>query len=174
MQVLYFFGESKAVSNTEHNKQEPVFRPAVASDGPAVTKLVFDVLAEYGLKHDPEGADADLKDICKSYHESGGAFFVLEGSDVGIVGSYGLYKLDERTCELRKMYLRADYRSRGWGRQMMQRAIDEARGLDFTRIILETASVLTEAIALYERFGFVRYETGHLSERCVQACIAEL
>ena len=39
---------------------------------------------------------------------------------------------------------------------------------------LETASVLKEAIALYESYGFVEYEPDHLSARCDQAYFLQL
>jgi hypothetical protein len=38
----------------------------------------------------------------------------------------------------------------------------------------ETASVLREAVALYERYGFRRYEPGHLAARCDAAYYLDL
>jgi hypothetical protein len=39
---------------------------------------------------------------------------------------------------------------------------------------LETASVLTEAIALYRRFGFSPAPRKHLASRCDQAWVLDL
>ena len=52
-------------------------RPATNEDRAAVEKLVFGVLAEYGLKSDPAGTDSDLHEIQSTYHAAGGAFDVL-------------------------------------------------------------------------------------------------
>ena len=78
------------------------------------------------------------------------------------------------TCELRKMYLHRDYRGKGHGKRLLEHALAEARRLGFKTITLETASVLTEAILLYERYGFHPYQPPHLSPRCDQAYILEL
>ena len=149
-------------------------RPATNADGPRVADLVYAVLGEYGLQPDPECTDADLKDIEQSYLRRGGAFYVLEQDEGSIMGSYGLYPLEAGLCELRKMYLHRDYRGRGHGRRMLEDALTKARQLGFQRITLETASVLTEAIRLYERYGFQPYQPDHLSRRCDQAYLLSL
>src|SRR3989304_5812513 len=94
----------------------PRLRPADNNDSDRITELVFAVLREYGLAPDPESTDADLKDIEQSYLKRGGAFFVLEDRPGSIIGAYGLYRIDEATCELRKMYLRKSFRGRGLGK----------------------------------------------------------
>ena len=147
----------------------PQLRPATNADGRQIAELVYTVLREYHLRPDPDGTDADLRDIEQAYLARGGAFCVLEAQDGRIIGAYGLYPIDARTCELRKMYLRRDDRGKGLGRRLLEHALAEARRLGFTRVTLETASVLTEAIALYESSGFVPYRPEHLSARCDQA-----
>ena len=155
-------------------KQPPKLRPASNKDGRKITELVYGVLREYGLEPDGACTDADLKDIERSYFERGGAFYVLEEQGGPIIGAYGLYPVDERTCELRKMYLRSSYRGKGLGKLLLEDALAEARRMGFERVTLETASVLKEAIALYKSYGFVEYEPEHLSSRCDQAYVLEL
>ena len=152
----------------------PKLRPATNADCERVRNLVFTVLGKYGLKPDPGCTDADLKDIEQSYLQRGGAFYVLEEKHGSIVGSYGLYPMEAGTCELRKMYLHRDYRGKGHGRHMLEDALAKAKQLGFRRITLETASVLKEAIRLYESHGFQPYRPDHLSCRCDQAYILDL
>ena len=101
-------------------------------------------------------------------------FYVLEEQDGSIVGSYGLYPMEPGVCELRKMYLHRDYRGRGLGRRLLEDALARARQLGFRRITLETASVLKEAIRLYESYGFKPFKADHLSCRCDQAYALDL
>ena len=135
-------------------------RPATDADAEAIRAVVFDTLREYGLRPDPEGADRDLFAIEASYPGSGGAFAVLETADGRIVGTVGLRPVegvapsDPRTVELRKMYLRTEFRGRGCGRRLFDWALEEARRLGFRGMTLETATVLREAVRLYERRGF--------------------
>ena len=147
----------------------PRLRTATNADCERIRDLVYAVLEEYGLKPDPESTDADLADIEQAYFARGGAFYVLEGQHGSIIGAYGLYRIDERTCELRKMYLHRDYRGKGLGKRLLEDALNQARQRGFTKVVLETASVLKEAIALYQRYGFTPHEPDHLSARCDQA-----
>jgi putative acetyltransferase len=72
------------------------------------------------------------------------------------------------------MYLRRSYRGKGWGKFLLEHALAEASQLGFTRMVLETASVLKEAINLYKSYGFTEYQPQHLSSRCDQAYMLEL
>lgn len=152
----------------------PQLRRATNADCEPVRTLVFTVLGEYGLKPDPDGTDADLNDIERSYVARGGTFCVLEDNDGSVVGAYGLYPVEGRTCELRKMYLRRTHRGRGLGRLLLKDALACARELGFATVTLETASVLKEAITLYRRYGFVPCPSDHLAARCDQAYTLEL
>jgi putative acetyltransferase len=135
----------------------------------AIESLVFDVLAEYGLASDPNGTDADLRDIETEYLSKGGTFDVLVNQNGHIVGSVGLHATSPSICEIRKMYLAPSARGKGLGRQLLEHALAKAKILGFSRVELETASVLKEAIALYESSGFKKFCPAHLSPRCDSA-----
>jgi putative acetyltransferase len=149
-------------------------RIAHNTDCKQITDLVYGVLKEYGLKPDPACTDADIKDVESSYFDRGGRFFVLEAEDGSIIGAYGLYPVEEHTCELRKMYLHKAHRGKGLGKFLLEDALSKARQLGFEKMILETASVLKEAIVLYKSYGFVEYNPQHMSSRCDQAYRLEL
>ncbi|MCC7293995.1 MAG: GNAT family N-acetyltransferase [Phycisphaerales bacterium] len=149
-------------------------RPASNADGEAVRSLIGDVLREFGLVCDTCGIDADLLDLERAYHQGGGRFDVLETCAPAIVGTVGLVPIREGVCELRKMYLRPAWRGRGLGRRLLVHAIQQARELGFRRMELETAAVLTDAIRLYESFGFVPISSGHMASRCDLAYALDL
>jgi len=148
-------------------------REATNQDKDAVRGIVFGVLSEYGLKPDPADTDADLEDLELSYFRRGGVFYVLEDSG-RIVGCGGLYRLDSGEFEIRKMYLQPEARGNGEGRRLLEKLLEDARDSRATRVVLETATVLVEAIALYERYGFQRIENPCLSSRCDQAYALDL
>ena len=157
------------------NKESwPRLRPADNKDCEVIAQLVSGVLNEYDLKPDPACTDADIKDIESSYFGRGGTFFVLETEDGSIIGAYGLYAVDKQTCELRNMYLHKAHRGKGLGKFLLEDALSKARQRGFERMILETASVLKEAIALYKSYGFIEYSPQHMSNRCDQAYLLEL
>lgn len=145
-----------------------LLRRAANEDSDGVRALVFGVLRSYGLRPDPATTDSDLDDLEGHYFSNNGWFAVLEEAG-GIIGSYGLMGLDSGTCELRKMYLDRRFRRRGLGKLLLEDAMKRARGMGYVVMVLETASVLREAVALYESYGFEPFVAAHLSERCDQA-----
>jgi len=149
-------------------------RPATNDDRTVIVRLVFAALTEHGLKPDPGGTDADLQDIAANYFAGGSAFDLLVDGSGQVVGSVGLCRISDSTCELRKMYLAPGVRGGGRGRRLLEHALARASALGFRRVVLETASVLRTAIALYERFGFQRYAADHLAARCDAAYYLDL
>lgn len=143
-------------------------REATNSDSEKIKSVVFEVLKEYDLDPDPGSTDKDLDGIEDYYCLNGGYFGVIE-EDYDIVATVGIYKLSENTCELRKMYALPSQRGRGLGRKLMEFSLTKAKDLGFERVVLETASPLVEAIALYKKYGFTEYSPDNLSSRCDQA-----
>ena len=143
-------------------------REAKNSDSESIKGVVFEVLKEYGLHPDPGSTDKDLDAIEHHYGEKGGYFGVIE-QEGDIVATVGIYKLSSEVCELRKMYALPSQRGKGLGRKLMAFSLVKAKELGFNRIVLETASTLVEAIALYKKYGFSEYKPKHLSPRCDQA-----
>ena len=148
-------------------------RPANNRDCQAVQDLVFGVLREYNLELDLTGTDKDLSDIETHYIRRGGVFEVLEDKNGVLMGTVGLYPIDAETIELRKMYFAKELRGKGFGKMVLERMIEKARELKYKKIYLETASVLREAIGLYEKFGFQPTAEKH-TPRCDMAYVLEI
>ena len=144
---------------------EIVVRSATNEDCERVQALVFGVLREYGLAPDTQGTDRDIADIEAHYTNRGGIFEVIEDREGNLLGTVGLYPMSDETVELRKMYFAKTLRGRGIGKQTLERMIAAARAKGFRKIYLETASVLKEAVALYEKFGFQPSDEKH-TPRC--------
>lgn len=141
-------------------------RPATNADCAAVQSVVFAVLAEYHLTVDTATTDADLFDLEKHYGEAGGSFDVVVSPRGEIIASVGIQPQGNGAGELRKMYLLSQYRGLGIGRALMQHALATARRLGLKELHLETAAVLKEAVAMYEKAGFQKYIPEHCSARC--------
>ncbi len=151
-----------------------MMRPASNADVGAVTGLIYKVLEEYGLQPDPEDTDADLKDLEGNYLNNGGSFDVLLNCSGQIIGTVGILKLKEQECELRKMYLDSAERGKGNGKLLLEHGLHRAKELGFNRVILETATVLVEAITLYRKYGFKKFEMKNPSSRCDQMYYKEI
>ena len=141
-------------------------RSATNEDVPAIKQIVFNVLKEYGLHPDEKGKDLDLDDIEKNYVRPNGFFgAVIDVHTNSIVGTFGLCRIDDYTCELRKMYLIKQFRGKGIGQSMLETAIEIAKHKKYKRLILETIAPLKEAISLYKKFDFVEIPPVSINDR---------
>ena len=147
-------------------------RKAVVGDEEKVLKLVQEVLNLYGLNLNPDDEDLDITNIPKYYSENNGDFEVIEFKGE-IIGSYGIYKIDDETCELRKMYLKKEFQGLGLGNIMLENSLRLAMNLNYKKIILQTNSVLYKAIKLYKKYGFEEFEE-EVCERCDLAMVREI
>lgn len=141
-------------------------RSATNQDKNKIITLVTNILSEFDLQPEFENAESDLIDIEATYFQTGGFFKVVEDNDNHLLGTFALYPIDENTCKLRKMYLAPQVRGIGLGKQMLECAIDDARKLGFKTMILETMTIMSDAIRLYTRRGFKLIEKQPESPRC--------
>jgi putative acetyltransferase len=159
--------------NVENLSDDLKLRSATNADAAEVRALVFGILTDFGLEADVDGTDRDLFDIEANYLRRGGVFKVIENTQGSIVGTIGLYPLDDETIELRKMYFASEVRGSGLGQILLQKMIEKAKNLGYLRVYLETASVLKQAVHIYEKAGFMPIAEKH-TPRCDQAYILEL
>ena len=97
-------------------------------------------LPTYGL-HPGEHADPRLR------------FFVLEEGGVPVACG-AVRELEPGVAELKRMFVRPAYRGRSLGRALLGGLEEKARTAGIRLMRLETASLLTEAIALYRSAGY--------------------
>lgn len=149
------------------------FRVADNRDVAIARQIIYPTLKEYGLDPEPTVTDADVEDIERHYGKPGSYFCIAEYDGLP-VGTGGLRQISDKRCELRKMYLLTEFRGKGIGKQLLIHLVTRAKDMGYREITLETASVLREAIRLYERFGFVTLANAELPARCDQAMIFRL
>jgi putative acetyltransferase len=146
-------------------------RPIEPRDDAVVAAVIRAVMPEFGA--DGPGFaihDAEVDGMSAAYAQPRCAYFVVERDGV-VVGGGGIAPLQNAepdVCELRKMYFLPEARGIGAGKAMMQRCLDAARALGFSRCYLETLTGMDGAQALYQRSGFTALRapmggTGHFS-----------
>ncbi|WP_319420734.1 GNAT family N-acetyltransferase [Pleurocapsa sp. FMAR1] len=135
--------------------QEFIIRDWQKGDRMAAAEVIRTVLEEYGLPWQPELADRDVIEIESAYLETGGEFWVVEKNST-IVGTaaYQPISRGQNAVEIRKMYLLPEIRGKGLGKYLLQELEKAIAVKDYQEIWLETASILKEAVVLYERSGY--------------------
>ena len=128
--------------------------------------VISSILSEYGLPWQPEAADKDVLNIEEYYLATGGEFWVIEHQNQ-IVGTAAYYPINrgEKAVEIRKMYLLPKVRGLGLGKYLLQQLETAIALRGFEQIWIETASILAEAVKLYESNGYLP-TTGVETSRC--------
>ena len=130
------------------------------------SSIIHSVLSEYGLGWEPNGADRDVLQVEECYLATGGEFWVIEHQNK-LVGTGAYYPIQrgENAVEIRKMYLLPNVRGFGLGKYLLQQLEISIASRGFQEIWIETASILTEAVKLYESNGY-EPATGVETTRC--------
>ncbi|MFT5014449.1 MAG: DNA-binding MarR family transcriptional regulator [Patiriisocius sp.] len=112
-----------------------------------------------------EAADKRALDDPEGYIiQPGGKILFVRNSDGVIVGTCALIRHSESIAELAKMGVDKRQRSGGAGKLLGLAIIEQAREMGFTKLFLETNSVLAPAIGLYKRLGFAQKPFPHASD----------
>ena len=78
--------------------------------------------------------------------------------DGKLAGCIALKKIDEEKCEMKRLYVRSEFRGKHIGNILTEKIIDEARKIGYKSILLDTLPFLTSAIKLYKKMGFYQIE----------------
>ena len=97
--------------------------------------------------------DDEQRDLPIKYGPPRGRTLLAERDGV-IVGAGAYHRLEDGVCELKRLFVSDAARGHGVGRKLAQALIEAAREEGYTVARLDTAKLLTEAIALYHGLGF--------------------
>lgn len=98
--------------------------------------------------------DKELAGLPGDYAPPDGRLLLAE-FDGQPAGCIALHKIDDGICEMKRLFLRPQFRGKGLGRVLANRIIDEARAIGYQRMRLDTVEpVMKDAVAMYRKIGF--------------------
>jgi GNAT superfamily N-acetyltransferase len=124
------------------------------ADLDVVRSLFADYQTELGIDLCFQGFAEELRDLPGPYREPEGRLFLyrVDGENAG-VGA--LKPLSDGSVELKRIYLRPDFRGKGLGKRITEHLLTTARDLGYSLAKLDTLARLKPAVQLYRRLGFV-------------------
>lgn len=97
--------------------------------------------------------DEEISHLSSKYGLPGGRLYIAfyDGEAAGCVG---LRKIDEKNCELKRLYVRSAFRGKHIGNTLIRQIIKDAKEIGYSHILLDTLPFLTDALHLYKACGF--------------------
>ena len=122
---------------------------------------LFGEYTQYLVDNDPVFAeylaiqkyDDELNDLEHKYGMPDGRLYIALDGDKA-AGCVGLRKIDDDACELKRMYVRPEYRGRGLARFFGEMIMREGAEIGYKYMLLDTLPFLKAAQSLYKKLGF--------------------
>ena len=124
-------------------------RPATLADLDLIRVMLREYAAWLQVDLCFQNFEEELAGLPGEYAPPRGRLLIAEGS-----GCVALRALEEGICEMKRLYVRPEHRGSGLGRRLVTAIIDEARGMGYRRMRLDTMPQMGNAQRLYESLGF--------------------
>jgi putative acetyltransferase len=127
------------------------------ADTPELVRLARELFVEYseslGVDLCFQGFTEELARLPGEYAKPAGRLMlVFEGPET--MGCGALRPIDDRVCEMKRVYLRPSVRGKGAGRMLIGALIETAREMGYERMRLDTLPSMTRAKEIYRSLGF--------------------
>ena len=106
---------------------------------------------------DEKDFEKELANLPGKYSRPGGSLLLASYNNKP-AGCVALKKLDNESCEMKRMFVYPEFQEKGVGYALAKTIIDEAKLIGYKFIKLDTSFRQTEAQKLYQAFGFKEIE----------------
>jgi putative acetyltransferase len=130
---------------------------------PDVRAMFLEYAQSLGIDLGFQDFDRELADLPGEYNRvlGKGCLLVATMDDrlAGVVACRSWHHhIENAICEMKRLYVRPDFRGTGLGEALARAVIDEGRRLGYSRMRLDSLPNMEKAIRLYESLGFQRIE----------------
>jgi putative acetyltransferase len=145
---------SSAISATSAVKNLSIFQAELPAQIAQARELFLEYAQSLGFSLCFQNFDQELAGLPGDYVPPDGRLLLAE-YEGQIAGCVALHKLTPTICEMKRLYLRPQFRGQGLGRVLAERIIAEARQIGYPRMRLDTVEpVMKDAVVLYRKLGF--------------------
>ena len=108
----------------------------------------------FGISLCFQNFDDEVAHLPGKYAEPDGRLFLAYAGEK-LAGCIALRKLEKGICEMKRLFVREDFRGLRIGKILIEKIIEEARNLGYEKMRLDTyPPKMGKAVSLYESFGF--------------------
>ena len=120
----------------------------------SIRELFLEYAQSLGFSLCFQGFEQELAGLPGDYAAPSGRLLLAMQNETA-AGCAALHKLNAEYCEMKRLYVRPQFRGRGLGVHLAERIIAEARQIGYKYLRLDTVEpVMRSAVAIYRQFGF--------------------
>lgn len=120
----------------------------------AARELFLEYAQSLGFSLCFQSFDKELAGLPGDYAPPEGRLLLATYQDQ-LAGCVALHPLGPQICEMKRLYLRPQFRGKGLGRVLADQIIAEARQIGYESIRLDTVEPrMKDAVAMYRKIGF--------------------
>lgn len=117
------------------------------------TQMLLEKKPRFGGYLEQQGYDTELDHLRDKYGPPNGCLY-LATVDGQAAGCMALRRINDREAELKRLYVRPQFRHLGVAQKLVDQILADARQMGYEAVLLDTFPFLEEAIRLYRRHGF--------------------
>jgi len=132
----------------------PALLEAAISD---VRKLFREYSLMPGVVQCLDDFEQEIASLPGAYAPPGGTLLLAVDDGLGkadAIGCVGLRTLEQDLCEMKRLYVRPEFRGKGAARKLVEGLITEAQSIGHRRMVLDTLPSMEAAHKLYRTLGF--------------------
>ncbi len=152
--------EAERILERRRDRSPRVQAVTGGSEVATVRVLMREYGAFLGVDLSFQGFEDELASLPGKYAPPHGALFLasMDMAQGGAepAGCVALRRMEDGVCEMKRLFVRPEYRGAGVGKALAERVIRAARELGYRRMRLDTLERLGEAVGLYRALGFAR------------------
>lgn len=97
--------------------------------------------------------EEEIKNLGKKYGRPYGRLFIVfcDGKPAGCIA---LRKLDDERCEMKRLFVKPEFRGCRLGNMLIEKIISEGKEIGYKYMLLDTFPFMKSAIHHYKQYGF--------------------
>ena len=147
-----------------------MIRAATREEMHLVRELFLEYAASLGFSLCFQGFQQELDELPGKYGSPDGVI-LLALEQEKLAGTVALRRFDAESAEMKRLYVRPEYRGNQLGRQLAEAVLEAAKRVGYRSVKLDTVPSMKEARALYERMGFMKIPAYYDNAECGSICL---
>lgn len=122
-----------------------------------VKELFSEYINMLGISLSFQNYDNEFNNLPGAYSFPKGRLYIAFVDQIP-AGCVALRPYNEFSCEMKRLFVRPEFRGYGIGHQLTEKIIEDSKEIGYKHILLDTLSSLKNSISIYKQLGFYEIE----------------